>query len=69
MAGDSDAGEAIKLTTRTHQSLVWDRTRHVLRLRFALRDFFPAALPAFADLDAPDALELRRRAPSRPGSG
>jgi transposase len=63
VAGDSDRGEAIKLTARTHQSLVWDRTRHVLRLRSALRDFFPAALKAFPDLDAPDALELLRRAP------
>jgi transposase len=63
VAGDSDAGEAIKLTARTHQSLVWDRTRHVLRLRSALREFFPAALTAFPDLDAPDALELLRRAP------
>jgi transposase len=45
VAGDSGQGEAIKLTARTHQSLVWDRTRHVLRLRSALRDFFPAALP------------------------
>ena len=25
--------EAIKLVARTHQSLIWDRTRHVLRLR------------------------------------
>jgi transposase len=40
VAGDSDAGEAIKLTARTHQSLVWDRTRHVLRLRSALREFY-----------------------------
>ena len=63
VAGDSDSGEAIKLTARTHQSLVWDRTRHVLRLRSALREFFPAALNAFPDLDAPDALELLRRAP------
>jgi transposase len=62
LAGDSDQGEAIKLTARTHQSLVWDRTRHVLRLRSALRDFFPVALQAFPDLDAPDALELLRRA-------
>jgi hypothetical protein len=44
------------------ESLVWDRTRHVLRLRSALRDFFPVALQAFPDLDAPDALELLRRA-------
>jgi transposase len=63
VAGNSHQGEAIKLTARTHQSLVWDRTRHVLRLRSALRDFFPAALTAFPDLDAPDALELLRRAP------
>jgi transposase len=62
-AGDSDVGEAIQLTARTHQSLVWDRTRHVLRLRSALREFFPAALQAFTDLDAPDALELLARAP------
>jgi transposase len=63
LAGDTAAGEAIKLTARAHQSLVWDRTRHVLRLRSALRDFFPAALKAFRDLDAPDALELLGRAP------
>jgi transposase len=64
VAGDSHQGEAIKITARTHQSLVWDRTRHVLRLRSALRDFFPAALTAFPDLDSPDALELLRRAPA-----
>jgi transposase len=63
LAGDTAQGEAIKLTARAHQSLVWDRTRHVLRLRSALRDFFPAALQAFSDLDAPDALELLARAP------
>jgi len=63
LAGDTAAGEAIKLTARAHQSLVWDRTRHVLRLRSALRDFFPAALKAFRDLDAPDTLELLGRAP------
>ena len=32
-------------------------------MRSALRDFFPAALKAFPDLDAPDALELLARAP------
>ena len=63
VAGDTDEGEAIKLTARTHQSLIWDRTRHVLRLRSTLREYFPAALQAFADLDAPDALELLGRAP------
>jgi transposase len=63
VAGDSPLGEAIKLTARTHQSMVWDRTRHVLRLRSALREFFPAALAAFAELDAPDVLELLAAAP------
>jgi transposase len=63
VAGDSELGEAIKLVARSHQSLVWDRTRHVLRLRGVLREFFPAALEAFADLDAADTLELLAVAP------
>ena len=63
VAGDSPLAEAVKLAARAHQSLIWDRSRHVLRLRAALREFFPAALQVFADLDAPDALELLGRAP------
>lgn len=63
VAGDTDEGEAIKLTARTHQSLIWDRTRHVLRLRSTLREYFPVALRAFEDLDAPEALELLGLAP------
>src|SRR6478609_9322391 len=63
VAQDTDLGEAIKLTARTHQSLIWDRSRHVARLRSTLREYFPAALLAFEDLDAPDALELLARAP------
>ena len=63
VAEDTDLGEAIKLTARTHQSLIWDRSRHVARLRSTLREYFPAALVAFEDLDAPDALELLGRAP------
>jgi hypothetical protein len=43
--------------------MIWDRTRQVLRLRSALRDFFPAALEAFDDLSAADTLELLGRAP------
>ena len=45
--------------------MIWDRTRCVLRLRTALREFFAAALEAWPDLDAPDALELLTRAPDR----
>jgi len=63
VAGDSGLAEAIKLVARSHQSLVWDRTRHILRLRSVLREFFPAALEAFADLDAADSLELLGLAP------
>ena len=63
VAGDSPDAEAVKLVARTHQSLIWDRTRQVLRLRSALREFFPAALVAFDDLSAADTLELLGRAP------
>jgi hypothetical protein len=63
VAGDSADGEAIKLVARSHQSMIWDRTRHVLRLRSTLREYFPTALDTFADLDEPDALELLAAAP------
>lgn len=63
VAGDSPEAEAMKLVARTHQSLIWDRSRQVLRLRSVLREFFPAALEVFNDLTAPDALELLGRAP------
>jgi transposase len=63
VAGDSADGEAIKLVARSHQTMIWERTRHVLRLRSTLREYFPAALEAFADLDEPDALELLAAAP------
>src|SRR5205814_613663 len=54
---------AIKVVTRTHKTLIWERTRCTQRLRHALRDYFPAALEAFEDLDAADTLELLGRAP------
>ena len=63
VAGDTAQAAAVKVVTRTHKTLIWERTRHAHRLRHALRDYFPAALEAFEDLDAPDALELLARAP------
>jgi len=63
VAGDSAQAQAVKVVARAHQTLIWERHRHMLRLRTALREFFPAALEAFADLTAPDALELLARAP------
>jgi transposase len=63
MAGDSGQAETVKVLTRAHKTLIWERTRHVLRPRQMLREFFPAAMLAFDDLDAPDTLELLGRAP------
>lgn len=62
VTADSPAAEAVKVVARTHKTLIWERTRHVQRLRHALREYFPAALEAFDDLAAPDALELLGKA-------
>ena len=62
-AGDSPEAEAIKVVARTHKTLIWERTRAVQRLRHQLREYFPAAIEAFEDLDAPDTLELLGKAP------
>jgi transposase len=62
-AGDTPEAEAIKVVARTHKTLIWERTRQVQRLRHQLREYFPAALEAFEDLDAPDVLELLAKAP------
>lgn len=62
-AGDSAEAQAIKVVARTHKTLIWERTRHIQRLRHQLREYFPAALHAFEDLAAADALELLGKAP------
>ena len=62
-AGDTAYAEAIKVVARTHKTLIWERTRAVQRLRHQLREYFPAALEAFEDLDARDTLELLGKAP------
>jgi transposase len=64
VAGDSAEAEAVKVLSRAHKTLIWERTRHLLRLRHALREFFPAALVAFDDLTAIDTLELLTMAPN-----
>jgi Transposase len=63
VAGDSAEAEGIKVLARTHKTLIWERTRQVQRLRHQLREYFPAALAAYDDLDAPDTLELPGKAP------
>ena len=66
VAADTAGAQAIKVVARAHQTLIWERTRHTLRLRSALREFFPAALTAYAELGltAADTLELLVRAPA-----
>jgi transposase len=63
IAGDSADAEAVKVVARMHKTLIWERTRATQRLRHALREYFPAALEAFDDLDAGDTLELLAKAP------
>jgi hypothetical protein len=65
LAADSDIAEAVKIAARARQKLIWERTRHQLRMRSALREYFPAALEAYKDLglSGADTLELLARAP------
>ena len=62
-AGDSPEAAGVKVLARAHKTLIWERTRQVQRLRNQLREYFPAALQAFEDLDAPEALELLAKFP------
>jgi transposase len=66
VAADTAGAQAVKVAARAHQTLIWERTRHTLRLRSALREFFPAALAAYAGLGltGADTLELLVRAPA-----
>jgi len=65
VAGDSVLVEAVKVTARAHQSLVWTRQRQVNQLRSALREYYPGALATFGtDLAHPDALAVLATAPT-----
>ena len=65
VAGDSDLAQAITVTARAHQNLVWTRQRQVNQLRQGLRAYYPGALDAFgADLANPEALAVLTKAPS-----
>jgi hypothetical protein len=65
IAGDSDIAEHVKVLARAHQGLIWSRQRQVNTLRSMLREFYPAALTAFADdLAGRDALAVLAAAPS-----
>jgi transposase len=66
VAGDSEQAQAVKVVARAHQTLIWERTRTFQRLRNTLREYFPAALNAYANLEltSTDALELLIKAPT-----
>ena len=64
VAGNSELAEAVKSLARAHQSLIWTRRRQTNQLRSALREFYPAALEAFDDLDGRDALAVLAIAPT-----
>jgi hypothetical protein len=64
VAADSHEVQAVKILARAHQSMIWTRGRQTNQLRSTLREFYPAALEAFDDLDHPDALEVLRIAPT-----
>jgi len=66
VAADSEIAEAVKVVARAHQALIWERPRHMLRLRVALRDYFPVALEAYTPLgsDLPAVLTLLAKAPT-----
>ncbi|MGW9437054.1 IS110 family transposase [Streptomyces sp. NPDC055607] len=66
VAGYSDQAQAVKVVARTHQTLIRERTRTFQRLRTMLREYFPAALNACADLTltSTDVLEVLIKAPA-----
>ena len=64
IAGDTELVESIKVLTRAHQSLIWTRQRQLNQLRSTLREFYPGALEAFAELASNDALAVLAVAPT-----
>jgi transposase len=64
VAGDSELVEAIKVLARAHQGLIWTRQRQLNQLRSTLREFYPAALEAFPELNHGDALAVLAVAPT-----
>jgi transposase len=64
-AAGSEQAQAVKVVARAHKTLIWERTRQLLRLRHQLRDYFPGAVDAYGDLGlaSADVLELLAKAP------
>lgn len=64
VAGDTDSVLGVKVLARAHQRLVWDRQRHVNRLRSTLREYYPAALETFPRLAHRDSVAILAMAPT-----
>lgn len=64
LPGDTELGQAVAVLARAHQDTVWARQQDFNRLRSLLREFFPAALTAFPDLNTKTALAVLAAAPS-----
>ena len=60
----TDLAAAVKVLARAHQNLIWTRQRQLNQLRATLREFYPAALGAFAELSSTDALAVLGVAPT-----
>ena len=61
---DSALADAIKITARALQNLIWSRQRLTNQLRSTLREFYPAALKTFAELGHIDCLAVLALAPT-----
>jgi transposase len=65
VAADSELAEALKVLTRAHKDLIWQRQSQVNQLRSALREYYPGALEAFGtDLAHLDAVAVLALAPT-----
>jgi transposase len=59
VAADSELAEALKVLSRAHKDLIWQRQSQVNQLRSSLREYYPGALAAFGtDLAHPDAVAV-----------
>lgn len=68
LPNDSDLARAIAVLARAQQDAVWNRQQVANQLRSLLREYYPAALEAFAKWDngscRPEARELMKLAPT-----
>ena len=66
VAGDTPEAEATKLVARAHQRAIWSRRRLANQLRSSLREFYPAAIGAFAQVGDRDSVAVLGVAPTPP---